>query len=151
MNSHDDDSRMTLSDFNDSWNDITPIPPGPPPEGSYRARVSKLEPAKVNDVTPCLRVTFELVDPPYAGKSVSYLVRFANPYEAKGTLQLVGLENVKPGDLDQFSAFETLPLVRIRVKHRESDGEIYANVVRIEPLPGNTDGASAANGATKHA
>jgi len=125
---------LSLSDYDDSWGDINPIPPGPPPDGTHEARVVGLESVAPVNRAPAIRVIFELVRAPYTGKRASQLITFVRVEETKGILSILGLDGLMPSVLPKFEQFQTLPSVRITTFTRNQDGRAYCNVVRVKRL-----------------
>lgn len=125
---------LTLSDFDDAWDDIEPIAPGPLPDGPYRARLSAITQLEKAGEAPLLRLEFTVVDRPYQSKTVSYVVSFKRPEEVRGTLKLLGID-ARPSQLPGFHDFAKLNLVRITTRLRDFKGASYPRIVSLEALP----------------
>ena len=105
------------------------------PEGSYRVRVASAREVYAKSTgSPGIRLEFVIVEGPEKGSLLGqdyWLAGGALP-RTKRTLERLGFPGLSPSEVVAFREFPGLPTVRVEVRHREYQGQTYAQVVRVE-------------------
>lgn len=126
--------------LDDEWESVEPASSAVLPNGRYVARLVRVIPYDRLGSAPKVALVFEVVGGRFKGCESRHFLSFGNVARAKGTLSLLGLQDVRPSDLLSFAGFARLPAVFVTTLRVVSRDRIFSNVALIEPAPTRLNG-----------